>query len=360
MAVTEGMRDDYDAHSEYQRRVVDAGASLVEECVGRLVLPAPPGALVIADLGAGTGGNSMAALGRAVTAARGRRPDLPVVCVHADLPTNDWNTLFADLTASPDSYLRAPGPPALPMAAARSFFLPVVPAATAHLEVSYSAAHWLKDPVAAAIPDGFYFCEATGDARREVAAQAAADWQTFLRARAADLAPGGLLLVQCVGTAADPDGAERVTARELLAAMAAVAAGMARDGAVPGAAVEDYVLPVYARTVAEARAPMEPGGALADDLEVIDVSTAPVANPYLDAWRAHGDDARYARDYAGFVRGFTESSLRLGLFAAAGPGAAATDALVDEYFRRLEARFAADPERDAFRDWTLTVVLARR
>jgi hypothetical protein len=28
-------------------------------------------------------------------------------------------------------------------------------------------------------------------------------------------------------------------------------------------------------------------------------------------------------------------------------------------FRRLTARFAADPERDPFEDWTLTVVLIR-
>lgn len=359
MAVTEGMRGDYDAHSEYQRRVLESGASRVEECVRGLVLPEPPGALVIADLGAGTGGNSVAALGEAVAAARARRADLPVVCVHADLPTNDWNTLFADLTASPDSYLRAPGPPALPMAAARSFFAPVVPAGTAHLEVSYSAAHWLRDPVAAPIPGGFYFSEATGDARRAVATQAAADWEAFLAARAADLAPGGRLLVQCVGTHLDEDGTELVSARELLAAMAEVARDMAEAGALSAAAVDGYVLPVYARTVAEARVPVDPGGPLTRDLAVLEVSTAPVANPYLDAWRADGDSAGYARNYAGFVRGFTESSLRLGLFRAGGRTAGA-DALVDEDYRRLEARFAADPERDAFRDWTLTVVLARR
>jgi hypothetical protein len=35
------------------------------------------------------------------------------------------------------------------------------------------------------------------------------------------------------------------------------------------------------------------------------------------------------------------------------------DAAVDEFFTRLTARFEADPERDRFDDWTLTVVLAR-
>jgi hypothetical protein len=354
------MSDDYDEHSEYQRRVVRSGSSLVAGCVGRLSLPEPPDPLVVVDLGAGTGRNSMAALGEAVAAARARSADLPVVCVHSDLPTNDWNGLFADLASSPDSYLRAAGPPPLPMAAGRSFFEPVVPPGLAHLQVSFSAAHWLRSPPAAAIPGGFYFCEATGAAREAIASQAAADWEAFLRARAADLAPGGQMLVQCVGTQAGPGGAELVTARELLAAMTDVAREMARDGELSPEAVDAYVLPVYARTAAEARAPLEPGGALHRDFEVVDVSTAAVPNPYVERWREDGDAQRYARDYAGFVRGFTESSLRLGLFGRGGQGGDAEDRLVDDYFARLERRFAADPERDAFRDWTLTVVLARR
>jgi hypothetical protein len=354
------MRDDYDEHSEYQRRVVESGSALVAGCVARLTLPEPPDPLVIADLGAGTGRNSMAALGGAVAAARARRADLPVVCVHADLPTNDWNGLFAALSSSPDSYLRAEGPPALPMAAGRSFFEPVVPRALAHLQVSYSAAHWLRTEPAVAIPGGFYFCEATGTARAALAAQAAGDWEAFLRARASDLAPGGALLVQCVGTEAGADGAPRVSARELLAAMTEVAREMAVDGRLAREAVDAYVFPVYARTVAEARAPVDPGGALHDAFEALDVSTAPVANPYLERWRADGDAGRYARDYAAFVRGFTESSLRLGLFGRQGGGGEGADRLLDEYFGRLERRFAAAPERDAFRDWTLTVVLARR
>ena len=83
--------------------------------------------------------------------------------------------------------------------------------------------------------------------------------------------------------------------------------------------VNAYVLPVSARTVAEARAPVESGGAVCDDFAVVGVSTSPVANPYLDTWRGDGDADRCARDYVGF-RGLTESSLRLGLFSLAGGG----------------------------------------
>ena len=360
MVVTTGMTGDYDQHSEFQRRVVESGSSLVADCVDRLALPEPPAPLVIADLGAGTGRNSMAALGRAVSAARARRADLPIVCVHADLPTNDWNGLFASLASSPDSYLRAPGPAALPMAAGRSFFEPVVPRGLAHLEVSFSAAHWLRSAARAALPRAaIYFCEATGAARQALAAQAAADWGAFLRARADDLAAGGRLVVQCVGTEVGPGGAERVTARETMAAVGEVAAELADEGALSREALDAFVFPVYARTVAEARAPLNPDGALAAAFEVVDASTAPVPNPYLERWREAGDAAAYARAAVGFVRGFSESALRLGLFPGDGGGDTA-DPVIDELYARLEARFATAPERDAFLDWTLTVVLARR
>jgi hypothetical protein len=91
-------------------------------------------------------------------------------------------------------------------------------------------------------------------------------------------------------------------------------------------------------------------------IEVARIDAVP--NPYLDKWRTNKDGAAYGRAYAAFVRGFTESSLREHLF---GPGTrrGTPEDAIDEYFRRLEARFAADPEADAFEDWTLTVVLAR-
>jgi hypothetical protein len=214
--------------------------------------------------------------------------------------------------------------------------------------MSFSAAHWLRDQPTVAVPDGFYFCEATGAARDALARQADTDWGTFLRARATDLGPGARLLVQMVGT----DAAGDVTARRLLRAMFEVAGGMVDDGALATGAVQGYVLPVYARTVDEARAPLA-----RDDIPFTEIEcrTDPVPNPYLAAWRTDGDAARYARDYAAFVRGFTESSLRQHLF----DGAADRDATVDEFFRRLTARFATDPERDRFDDWTLTVVLER-
>jgi hypothetical protein len=93
-----------------------------------------------------------------------------------------------------------------------------------------------------------------------------------------------------------------------------------------------------------------------DAFELIECRTDPIANTYLERWRTDHDAAAYARSYSAFGRAFTESNLREHLFSPAGEA----DAALDEYFARLTDRFAADPERDRFEDWTLTVVLARR
>ena len=331
MTTTEGMKGSgyYDEHSEYQRSVAATGVSLIERCVATLPMPAPDLAVVIVDYGASTGANSLASVRAAVGAVRGRNAQQPVAAVHNDLPTNDWNQLFANLASRPDSYAHLDGPPVLPMASAISFFQPAVPPASAHLGMSFSAAHWLRHQPSVTVPEGFYFCEAKGAARSGLAAQADADWTAFLIARAADLAPAGRLLVQMVGSEEPESGGEpHVTARKLLRGMAEVARDLVVAGKLDAGAVDRYVLAVYARTPTEARAPLERSGSqVADAFEVDTIRTDPVANHLFEPGVTPGNDPKQ---------------------------------VLDDYFARLTARFTADPEADAFEDWTLTVMLTRR
>ena len=354
---TEGMKGGgyYDDHSEYQRATAASAERFISESVAAAPLPAAGRMFVVADYGSATGRNSAASVQIAVDAVRARRADQAVAVIHNDLPGNDWNELFANIASVPA------GPSVLPLASAVSFFEPAAPSASVHLGLSFSAAHWLRSQPDVVLPGGFYFSEATGETRAALEAQAASDWIAFLSGRAADLAPGGRLVVQAVGTdpTVEPPGSG-VTARRLMLAMSEVADDLVADGSFERTNVDRYVLPVYARTPEEARAPLEGQTApLQDRFEVIACRTDPVPNPYLTAWRADHDTAAYGHAYSAFVRAFTESSLREHLFA---PGVLEPerDALLDRYFARLEQRFAADPERDRFEDWTLTVVLARR
>ena len=338
------MADHYDAHSQYQRAVADTGASRIVECVDAVSIGEHE-TFVVADYGAATGVNSMAAVRAVVEAVRERRRAQPVAALHNDLPSNDWNTLFRNVESSPDSYRTVNGPAVVTLASAISFFEPAAPSGVVHLGMSFSAAHWLRTQPSVTVPNGFYFCEATGATRDALVEQADRDWTAFLAARAADLAPGGRLLVQMVGT--DADG--NVTARKLLRAMADVAGDMARAGLLDAGAVDRYILAAYARTVEEVRAPYATSGSVFHDVFTeIECRTDPVPNPYFTKWEADHDADAYANSYAAFVRGFTESSLREHLFTP-GVNDGTVDAALDDYFARVTARFAADPARGSIR-----------
>ena len=73
-----------------------------------------------------------------------------------------------------------------------------------------------------------YLADVPAEARSQLERQAAGDWSEFLAARSAELAPGGRLLIQGIGTITDDDGTERVSASRLLGAMWAVARGARR------------------------------------------------------------------------------------------------------------------------------------
>jgi len=92
---TTGMKREgyYDSHSEYQRRVIEAGAAATREMIGGLDLGAGEAAISIADYGAGTGATSVEAMRTAIEAVRARSSDLPLVAIHNDLPTSDFGAL---------------------------------------------------------------------------------------------------------------------------------------------------------------------------------------------------------------------------------------------------------------------------
>ena len=68
-ATTGGMEGDYDAHSEYQRRVVEGGEAALDAIVAELDLGAlaAGGTFAVVDYGAGTGATSVRAMGAAIS-----------------------------------------------------------------------------------------------------------------------------------------------------------------------------------------------------------------------------------------------------------------------------------------------------
>ncbi len=355
-ASTAGMKGEgfYDANSEYQRRVIEAGAALIREAAATLEIDSSARPLTIVDYGAGTGATSVGAVGTAIGALRERRPGVPIEVIHNDVPGSDFTQLFANV-ASDDGYLRTAEGPVYALAAAGSFFEQVVPDDRVDFGMCSNASHWLRRQVSARVPDGMYFCEASGAAREEVAEQAAGDWLSFLSARAAELRPGGRLLVQ--GIASD-DGGTEVSASRLLRVMWRAADELATTGELDRETLEGYVFPVYCRTPTEARLPLEPGGELAEKLELVAEHFDEVPNPYWESYERFGDRERYASEYVEFVRAFAESTMLANLFEPGARGVSPAE-LSQRYFERLRAISAEDPEAGRYEAWILRLVIGR-
>jgi len=357
-ASTRGMKAGgyYDAHSEYQRRIVEGGDALIRSVVSD---HDPGGELfTVADYGAGTGATSVHAVGTAISALRERDPGRPVQAFHNDVLTSDFSQLFRNI-AGDDGYLGSAGGPVYAAAAGGSFFGQVLPDASVDLGMCSNAAHWFREQPAVAIGDGMYFSAAKGEARAKLAAQAGGDWLAFLSARAAELSPGGHLLVQGIGTLEAAGGAERVSASRLLEEMWRVAAALAEDGLLEREVLGSYVFPVYCRTPNEVAAPASTGGSLSELIEVVRNEVDEVANPYWEQYERDGDAGQYASVYTEFVRAFSESTLTTHLFEP-GAGSSEPTELCDEYFRRLEAAVADDPDASRYEAWIVRTVFARK
>ncbi|WP_419912453.1 hypothetical protein [Hoeflea sp.] len=350
---TTGMRGKgyYDAHSTFQGDVAASGAALLEQAVDSLKTAAGS-AVTVADYGCGEGKNSMAIVGSALDRLA-ERGVTQMSVLHSDLPTNDWSSLATNLS-SEASYLSR-HPDARVLFAPRGFFERVTMRSSVTLGTSGSAAHWLsRQPPGLDMPDGLYRSDAPPAALEKILAQAAEDWLAFLSARADELQPGGVLLVQMLGSDGEVDPV-RVSAAGLLKLMNECGRQMVDAGDVPEATYAAYCFPVVPRTVEEAAAPVN--GPLADRLELLHCGLTPVPSPYHVALEKTGDVETFAKGYAAFTRAFSETSLRQGLFSKSEGD---PDALTDRFFALMVKKLIENPNDYPFDDLTLAVMIRRR
>ena len=123
-----------------------------------------------------------------------------MVC-HVDRPSNDFNSLFELLDTDPHRY-GVDDPYVFPCAIGRSFYGSVLPPNSVDIGWSSFAAMWLSR-VPALIPNHFYAFGTTGAIRAAFERQGAQDWEAFIALRAAELRPGGRLIVVAPGVHGD-------------------------------------------------------------------------------------------------------------------------------------------------------------
>jgi len=357
-ASTEHMVD-YDRNSFMQQQMVLGQQGRLAALVRNVGVVRPE--FVVTDYGCGPARSALEAVRPAVETYRQLDPAGSLVVRHMDQPGNDWNALLA-LVFGRDGYQgQAPG--IRTEIAAGSFYDVMAAPASVALGTCFAASHWLRRSLSVHSPGTVWFADLEGEARTAVAALARADWTRFLHCRARELRRGGVLLVSTLG--AVPDASERngirASARKLYRVIHDVAYRMVADGLLKASALDRFLFSLWFPTAGEARAPVEDEPDLAEAFEIIDSSVAPAAvNPQDVYAHAIGDPAAYARLYAGYIRGFGESSLRLHLFRPSARSPAEEDALTATFFQRLTEAYQAEPGRHASETLIVTLILRRR
>jgi len=358
VASTEHMVD-YDRNSYMQDQMVRSRAERLRAAVERIGPVAPE--FTAMDYGCGPGHSALNAVAPVIDAYRRIDREGAIVIRHSDQVGNDWNALFA-LVFGKDGY-RDSGSGIRTEAVPGSFYTQLAAPGSIALGTCFAASHWLSRTPTPHSPGTVWFADLEGEARAEFAALARADWTQFLRCRAAELRPGGIVVVSTLGSV--PDESEingvRASARKLYRAIYDVANGMVSDGRLEASALDRFVFPLWFPTVDDAVTPIDEEADLRQAFEIEEATVTPAPVHPNDVYEdSLGDPATYARLYAGYIRGFGESTLRLHLFGPSVKSPTEVDALIEDFFGRLTRYYEAEPGRHASETMVATFVLRRR
>jgi len=358
IASTERMVD-YDRNSYMQDKIVRSRAAVLRGAVERIGPVVPE--FTVMDYGCGPGHSALDAVIPVIEAYRRIDPRGAMVVRHCDQAGNDWNALFALLFGN--GGYQGDGSGIRTEAVAGSFYTQLAGPGSIALGTCFTASHWLSRALAPYSPGTVWFADLEGEARREFAAFARADWTQFLRCRAAELRPNGMIIVSTLGSV--PDDSEmngvRSSARKLYRAVYDVANEMVSDGLLEASTLDHFVFPLWFPTAEEAVAPLNEEPDLKEAFEIIETSVTPTPVHPNDVYEdSLGDPVTYARLYAGYIRGFGESTLRLHLFGPSAKSPADIDNRIEEFFERLTRYYEAGLGQHASETMIATLVLRRR
>jgi len=357
MAMTTGMV----GHGFYNRNSAPQWATIarvlpwLEEAIADMGLAEQPAAVGVADFGCSEGRNSLQALQPLVAALRRRSPR-PIQTIHSDLPTNDYAWLLRNLRSAGRSVF-AEG--VYSTVVGGSMYDQLLPPASIHLAMSFNAIGYLSRRPVERLPD--YIVPHGPSARGGVGSVSAADREAFataarrdveafLRARAAELVPGGKLMIEAFGIGNGVRTCDGIFDALNDALLEVLDAGM-----IDRPAYEAYYQPVYFRTLEELVAPVATTlGGPAPLFCVTRAESYEIPVPFVEEFRRTGDVAAYARSFTDFFRAFTEPVIRNSF-----PGAG-SNRLVEEIFARARRLIQGDPDRYEYRYVSVAALLTRQ
>jgi hypothetical protein len=345
-------RGAYNKHAMLQAKGSALALPQLERAVAAMMFESAVRPIIVADYGSSQGKNSLPPIGLAVGLLRRRLgQDRPIVVCHVDRPSNDFNSLFELLDTDPHRY-GADDPYVFPCAIGRSFYGSVLPPNSVDIGWSSFAAMWLSR-VPALIPNHFYAFGSTGAIRAAFEHQGAQDWEAFIAVRAAELRPGGRLIVVAPGVHDNgTTGFEHImnNANQVLGEMV-------DEGAITASERGRMVMGVWPRRKHELLAPFRSDGRF-HDLIVEDSDTWELPDPAWTEYEQDSDRDALATKQARFFRVIAIPTLSSALTRMGAGDIEAFQAFADRLETGLKQRLAAQPKPS--RATVETIVLAKR
>ena len=181
--------------------------------------------------------------------------------------------------------------------------------------------------------------------------QAASDLEAFLQARAAELVPGGKLLIQVFGA-----GDEHRTCDGIYDVLNDAMLELLDDGMLSRDGYETFYQPIYFRTLDELTAPFAQADASCATLFRLErAETYEVPAPFEEEFGETEDTGQYANAYTNFFRAFTEPVLRLHFHDHP-----SVEALIEQIYKRIETLLRKTPDRYTFHYVALAALLTRK
>ncbi|GFQ06401.1 probable S-adenosylmethionine-dependent methyltransferase at5g38100 [Phtheirospermum japonicum] len=247
----------YVQNSSYQRGVVDVAKPIIEEEIAtKLDVPTiPNGVICIADFGCSTGHNSFPAM-QLITQAINRNLMEIESCVipefHAffnDVVTNDFNTLFGSLP--PDRLYHAVGVPG-------DFHGRLLPRSSLHFAYSSWSLQWLTEaPKAVANKGRIFYAKDRKEVSDAYLDKYSRDIETFLKSRAIEMVPGGLMALLVPGEPELWDPETEYTIPSDLNLLGSCLMDMAKKGRFSEGKVDSFNLPFYFPTPRQLKSILE-------------------------------------------------------------------------------------------------------
>ena len=360
MPTTTGMKGGgyYDANSSAQRAALNAFLPWIEESVAELHRSSvSPNSINLLDIGSSEGGNAIQVMDRLIKKIRGMS-EIPIWVFFADLPTNDFNHLFANLF--PDGKAVLSSKNVYPGVIGGTAYNRLVPSQTLHIATTFNTVGWLDKIPDARVPNHILPMQPGPKAPREgvlitdiesapFRRQAAEDLYQFYISRAEELVSGGKLLVQVFGRnefVSTGDGIFDVLSDVILE--------FVDQGIIQREVYEMLIFPLYYRTLDELLTPIKADPRLSRVFRIDQADSIEVTIPFNKTLEESGDLTQWARNYTGFIRAFTEAVL-----ASALPNDGQRPEILDKIYLQAEKLLASNPARYELHFISVAALLTR-